>query len=69
MVYLREAAAAERIGVRPRSLQRWRQLGTGPAFTRIGPRLIAYREADLDAWAARRVFASRAAELAQQVAA
>jgi predicted DNA-binding transcriptional regulator AlpA len=69
MAYLREKAAAERLGVAPRSLQRWRKLGTGPAFTRIGPRLIGYREADLDAWTAGRVFASRAAELAQKVAA
>lgn len=69
MVYLKEAAAAERLGVRPRSLQRWRQLGTGPAFTRMGPRLIAYRESDLDSWTSGRVFATRAAELARKVAA
>lgn len=69
MVYLREADAAERLGVKPRSLQRWRQLGTGPAFTRMGARLIAYRATDLDTWAASRVFPTRAAELASRAAA
>lgn len=69
MVYLREGEAAKRLGVKPRSLQHWRQLGTGPAWTRMGARLIAYRETDLDAWAASRVFPNRAAELASRAAA
>lgn len=68
MQYYKELAAAERIGVRPRTLQRWRSLGTGPAYTRIGPRLIAYREVDLDAWAAARVYASNADELSRAAA-
>ena len=69
MQYLKEAEAAERIGVSARTLHRWRKIGVGPAFTRMGPRFIAYRDVDLDTYAASRVFQSRAAEMAQQVAA
>jgi excisionase family DNA binding protein len=32
-----------------RTLERWRQQGTGPAFIRVG-RSPRYRRADIDAW-------------------
>jgi predicted DNA-binding transcriptional regulator AlpA len=49
-------AAAAYCGVAASTLQRWRYLGTGPAFVRISGRLVVYREADLDSWLlARRV--------------
>lgn len=41
----------------PRTLQRWRQEGTGPAFLKIG-RLIRYRQRDLDDFLDRSVRAS-----------
>jgi len=32
-----------------------RLTGDGPPFVKVGPRAIAYRKADLDAWIAARV--------------
>ncbi len=63
--YLTEAEFAARYlnGAR-RTAQRWRVTGDGPAFVRLGPRRIAYRLADCEAWAASRTFRHRAAELA-----
>jgi hypothetical protein len=51
---LNEEQAGEYLGgaqspVSPRTMQRWRLEGTGPAFVAVG-RLIRYRPADLDAW-------------------
>jgi excisionase family DNA binding protein len=44
---LTEDEAADYLRVRPRTLQRWRQLGRGPTFTRAGRRIL-YRMADLE---------------------
>jgi hypothetical protein len=44
-----EDAAAGLLGVSPRTLQRWRQEGEGPAFVRIGKRRM-YRPGDLEAF-------------------
>jgi excisionase family DNA binding protein len=44
---LTEDEAADYLRVRPRTLQRWRQLGRGPKFTRAGRRIL-YRMADLE---------------------
>ena len=35
--------------VSPRTMQRWRQEGTGPEFLKLG-RLVRYRKSDLDRW-------------------
>jgi excisionase family DNA binding protein len=43
---LTEDEAAAYLRVRPRTLQRWRQLHRGPKFTRAGRRIL-YRMADL----------------------
>ena len=69
-IYLTEAEFAARYlnGAR-RTAQRWRVTGDGPPFVRLGPRRIAYRESDLEAWAAARTFPHRAAELARREAA
>lgn len=49
-----EAAGAQ-IGVTQGTLAKWRCAGTGPAFIRIGGRIL-YKQADLDAYLeARRV--------------
>jgi len=66
--YLDEAAAAEMLNVSPRTLQRWRAEGGGPAFTRIGMRRVAYVTAEIERWASARTFPHRAAELAQHAA-
>ncbi len=47
----RKAAAA--LGLSPRTLDRYRETGDGPAYHRFGARIV-YRRADLDAWAAAR---------------
>jgi excisionase family DNA binding protein len=40
---------AHELQVSLRTLERWRQEGTGPAFIRIG-RFPRYRRSDIDAW-------------------
>lgn len=52
--FISEPQAANLIGVTPRTLQTWRYAGIGPAFLRMGPRRIAYRLIDLEAWATAR---------------
>jgi predicted DNA-binding transcriptional regulator AlpA len=63
-IYLSEQQICDRYGLSPRTLQRWRTTGDGPPFVRLGPRRIAYREADIESWAAARTYPHRAAELA-----
>lgn len=67
--YLSERDFCTRYDVRPRTAQRWRVTGDGPPFVRVGPRRVLYRLTDCEAWAQSRTFASRAAELAQRIAA
>lgn len=62
--YLDEAQLCDLLRVKPRTAQRWRAEGTGPAFVRAGARRVLYRRADVDAWTAGRTYAHRAAELA-----
>jgi hypothetical protein len=42
--------AAEFIRANPKALERWRQLGIGPAFLRLNPRCIRYELTDLVTW-------------------
>ena len=67
--YLDEGGLQERYQIPPRTAQRWRTEGTGPAFVRLGKRRIVYRVADVEQWLAQRTFASRADEVARQTAA
>jgi len=46
-----EARAARLLGIPRSTLVRWRKIGRGPDFTRVGRR-IAYRVADLERWLA-----------------
>lgn len=60
-----EGAAAAYIGgadapVSPRTLQRWRQEGVGPAFVKLG-RAVRYRREDLDSFLANRTVTSTSA--------
>lgn len=62
--FLDEGALAERLSLSRRTLQRFRITGAGPRWIRLGTRRIAYRVADVEAWAAARTFDHVAAELA-----
>ncbi|MFL7904152.1 helix-turn-helix transcriptional regulator [Azospirillum argentinense] len=44
---LTELEAAKHLGISPKTLTRWRWLGTGPAFVKVGARAVRYREEDL----------------------
>jgi len=48
--YLRTAEAARFLGLSPRTLEKHRIYGTGPAYRKIGARVV-YAVADLNAWA------------------
>lgn len=62
--FLDEAQFCALLRVKPRTAQRWRADGTGPAFIRAGARRVLYARRDVEAWASGRTFAHRAAELA-----
>ncbi len=55
--YKVEKEAADYVRLSPRTLQRHRQQGTGPLFTKAGRRVL-YRQSDLDDWLAGNVFRS-----------
>ena len=44
--------AAAHLGVKTQTLASWRYRGGGPAFIKLGARLVRYRREDLDAWTA-----------------
>jgi excisionase family DNA binding protein len=46
---LTQQQLADELQVSVRTLERWRQEGTGPAFIQVG-RSPRYRRADVDAW-------------------
>ena len=54
-ILLDERAAAQALGLTPRTLQAWRARGGGPPYVRVSSRCVRYRVVDLDAWAAVRV--------------
>jgi excisionase family DNA binding protein len=49
--------AASYLNLSLRTLEDWRRTGTGPAYAKLGARVV-YRLSDLDAWVAARVVAS-----------
>lgn len=55
--YKIEKEAADYVRLSPRTLQRHRQQGTGPLFTKAGHRVL-YRQSDLDDWLSGNVFRS-----------
>ena len=61
--YIDEGGLAEKYLIPPRTAQRWRATGDGPPFVRLGKRRVLYRTQDVEAWLARRTYASRADEL------
>jgi hypothetical protein len=66
--YIDEDGLFARYLIPPRTAQRWRASGGGPAFIRLGRRRVVYRVADVERWVAERTFASRADELSRQTA-
>lgn len=50
---LTEDAAAAFVGVSPRTLQKWRVVGGGPLFLKLG-RSVRYAVADLEAFLSQR---------------
>ncbi len=68
MKILTETEAADALRISPRTLQRWRSIGGGPDYIRLGERRLGYPEDGLQAFTAARVFNSRAAELAKTAA-
>ena len=55
--YLNSVQAGRLLGLAPKTLARYRCMGTGPVFCRFGNR-VRYRREDLEAWAATRRRAS-----------
>ena len=53
VTHLNQTELARRWSVSPRTLERWRWTGAGPAFLKLGGR-VAYRLADIEAYEARR---------------
>jgi len=42
--------ASDLLGLQPATLKRWRVLGIGPKYVRLGRRSIRYRQSDLKAF-------------------
>ena len=51
---LRAPAAANYLGLSPSTLAKMRLRGDGPAYSKVGPRVVVYDIADLDAYLAKR---------------
>lgn len=47
---LTDAEVASRLGVQVQKVRDWRSMAYGPAYVRIGARVIRYRESDLEAF-------------------
>lgn len=51
-VYFTTAEAAEYVRSTMRHLQKLRQIGGGPVYSKLSHRTVLYRREDLDAWVA-----------------
>ena len=52
---MRTPEAAKYVALAESTLTKMRLTADGPPFVKLGPRAVAYRKADLDAWIAARV--------------
>jgi predicted DNA-binding transcriptional regulator AlpA len=52
---MRAPEAADYVALTVSTLSKMRLRGDGPPFLKLGPRAVAYRRADIDAWLATRV--------------
>ena len=55
--YLTQEEVAAVLRLSPRTLERHRLAGTGPAYVKLGRRVI-YKQASVEAWAAANTFSS-----------
>ncbi|MFZ5610109.1 MAG: helix-turn-helix transcriptional regulator [Pseudomonadota bacterium] len=53
-VHLDQKALAQRWNISPRTLERWRWLGTGPRYLKLGGRVLCRLE-DIEAYEARQL--------------
>jgi hypothetical protein len=61
--HLTQSVLADRWGLSPRTLERWRWTGEGPPFLKVGRR-VCYRIGDIEAFEAQRVQTATADSLA-----
>jgi len=54
---MRSDAVAEYLGVQIPALEKWRQLGVGPAYVKVG-RLVRYKKSAVDEWLTERTVAT-----------
>jgi predicted DNA-binding transcriptional regulator AlpA len=59
---MRPAAAAARLGLRPKTLERLRHCGTGPPYVLLTPRSVRYRPRDVEAFIESRLRTSTATD-------
>jgi predicted site-specific integrase-resolvase len=64
-LFLTTAEAANRLGLAPKTLERWRWSGFGPPFVKLG-RAARYDVRVLDDWAAKRTQMSTSASSGAQ---
>lgn len=50
MRYLTQQEVADRLKLKVRTVESWRRTLRGPPWFRVGPRLVRYSEAALEAW-------------------
>ena len=54
-----EGQAAERLAMSIHTMRRWRVLGRGPVFLKVGGKAVRYRESDLKAFLSGRMAPTR----------
>jgi hypothetical protein len=67
--YITEQGLHERYLIPARTAQRWRSIGGGPRWIRLGRRRVLYRVSDVEEWLRARTFRHRADEMAREIGA
>jgi predicted DNA-binding transcriptional regulator AlpA len=52
-----QAAAAEYLGVAPKTMAQWRFRGDGPKYVKLSPKCVRYRKSDLEDYTEQRTVA------------
>jgi hypothetical protein len=63
--YVTERGLKTKYLIAPRTAQRWRVTGGGPAWIRLGRRKVIYRIRDVEEWLSSRTYRHRAEELSR----